>query len=194
MGATAIFLRVTYAAALAYAGAGLLGPVTGMCLAHLTTAWAAGLLGYALAEYRIADGGELAADEAAARGPAASRSEGEGITFSHSVFLTVLGTLYLGSGVAWILFFTPDDGEVSVVLLSVLIWMILYMWAIFFNRFLLHEALVSSDFMGRLVWYYVASIVVSMLSVRPDGPMVLGVLLGVEDDGHGGVLWVHSCR
>lgn len=58
---------------LAYAGAGLLGPVTGMGFAHLTTGWAAGLLGYALAEYRMDDGAELAADEAAARTPASRR-------------------------------------------------------------------------------------------------------------------------
>nr|CAB3491103.1 unnamed protein product [Digitaria exilis] len=108
MGATSIFLRVSYAAVLAYAAARFFGPVTGMALAHLTTAWAAGLLGYALAEYRMDDGGELAADEAAARTPA-RRSEGEELTLFHSTFMIVLMTLALASGVVWIVFFPSDD-------------------------------------------------------------------------------------
>nr|CAB3489336.1 unnamed protein product [Digitaria exilis] len=181
MAATSIFLRVSYAAALAYAAAGFFGPVTGMAFAHLTTAWAAGLLGYALAEYRMDDGGELAADEAAARTPA-SRSKGEELTLFHSTFMIVLMTLGLASGVVWIVFFPSDDdvGQFLVVYgLSNMIWWILYMWAVLIVRFSLHEALVSTDFMLRLLCYYLAFFVASMLCVLL-GPWFFAYYFGLE--------------
>jgi hypothetical protein len=109
MGAAAVFFRVSYGATLAYAAAGLVGPAAGIAAAHLSTAWAAGLLGYALAEYRMHDGSELAADGAAAR-TRPSLSEGQMLTHFYCVFMSSLSTLCLAARVVWLVFF-PSYGE-----------------------------------------------------------------------------------
>ncbi|CAL4982071.1 unnamed protein product [Urochloa decumbens] len=159
MGAAGVFFRVSYGATLAYTAAGLVGPAAGMAVAHLSTAWAAVLLGYALAEYRIHTGSELAADEAAARTPP-SRSEGQQLTLVHCVAMSSLTTLFLAARVVWLVFFPfyGEDSQFLLVLeLSVLIWWILYFWAIIINHYLLHQAVVSNEFMKRLLCYYLAS-------------------------------------
>uniref|UniRef100_K3ZMW8 Uncharacterized protein n=1 Tax=Setaria italica TaxID=4555 RepID=K3ZMW8_SETIT len=108
MGAAAVFFRV------------VAGPVAGMASAHLCTAWAAGLLGYALAEHRLHVGSERTADEAAARTlPSSSLGKREKFTAVQGVFLASLATLGLGARVAWLVFF-PSYGDENAS--SVWIW------------------------------------------------------------------------
>ncbi|KAL6658468.1 hypothetical protein ACP70R_004054 [Stipagrostis hirtigluma subsp. patula] len=167
MGALAVFFRVSYGALLAFAAAGLVGPAAGMVTAHLTTAWVAGMLGHALAEHRMRTGSERAADEAAARAPP-RRSEGQALTVVHCVFTASLVTLALAARVVWLAFFPSYDDENSFLMameLSILVWTILYFWALLMVPFSLHEALVSMDFMARLFFYYMASMVPSVVCV-----------------------------
>jgi hypothetical protein len=133
--------------------------------AYLSTAWAAGLLGYALAEYRMHEGSERAADEAAAR-TRAVRGEGQELGLVHAVFMSGMMTLFLAAIVVWLVFF-PSYGEEDICFvlagLSTPIWCILCLWAIVINKGFLHEALVSGDFVMRLFFYYMGSFVVSSL-------------------------------
>nr|TKV99695.1 hypothetical protein SEVIR_8G060400v2 [Setaria viridis] len=97
---------------LACAAGVVVGPVAGMASAHLCTAWAAGLLGYALAEHRLHVGSERAADEAAARTPpSSSLGKREKLTAVQGVFLASLATLGLGARVAWLVFFRSYGDE-----------------------------------------------------------------------------------
>ncbi|CAL4989166.1 unnamed protein product [Urochloa decumbens] len=161
-GAAAVFLRVSYAAALAYAAAGLAGPATGVAAAHLATAWAAGLLGYALAEHRMRDGGgERAAVEAAARTPAVRR-EGQELSLIHGVFMSTQMTLFLAAIVVWL------------VGLSLVVWWIIFFWATVVNLCFLHRALIFGDFLTRVVCCHIGSV-------------VLGFLCALEQD-----LWFRS--
>ncbi|KAL6606815.1 hypothetical protein ACP70R_042468 [Stipagrostis hirtigluma subsp. patula] len=165
MGAIAILFRVSYGALLAFAGGALFGPTTGATIVHLNAAWTAGLLGYSLAQYRLHTGSELAADEAAARTPP-SRSEGQTLTVVHCVFTASLVTLALAARVVWLVFFpsySDENSHFMVMELSILVWTILYFWAMLMVPFLLHEALVSMDFMMRLYFYYIASTVPSIV-------------------------------
>ncbi|CAL4982070.1 unnamed protein product [Urochloa decumbens] len=166
MGAAAVFFRVSYGVTLAYAAAGLAGPASGVAAAHLATAWAAGLLGYALAEYRMRDGGgERAADEAAARTPAVL-SEGQELSRFYAVFMSSMMTLFLAAIAAWAVF-APGDGEQGTVLrllgISALVWWILFFWATIVNLSFLHEALVSGDFLSRFLYYFMGSIFLGFL-------------------------------
>ncbi|TVU26166.1 hypothetical protein EJB05_28702, partial [Eragrostis curvula] len=159
--ATAFFSRVSYGALLAFAGGALVGPQAGVTVAHLTTAWAAGMAGHALAEHRLHAGFERAADEAAALTPA-TQSEDDRIGVSYSVFLSSLVTLGLAAGVAWLGFFptfSDEDGPFMVMVLSSLVWVGLHLWACLANAFLLRDALVSGEFMERLYFYYMASFI-----------------------------------
>ncbi|CAO2148004.1 unnamed protein product [Urochloa humidicola] len=153
MGAAAVFLRVTYPAALACAAGAVAGPVSGMAAAHLCTAWAAGMLGYALAEHRLHVGGEAASGEAAARTPSAPLREGQKLTAVHALFTASLMTLCLGARAAWLLFFPGRYGaerpSLFLVELAALVWLDLYLWAMLVACFLLREALVSMRSMMR---------------------------------------------
>ncbi|CAN6362474.1 unnamed protein product [Urochloa humidicola] len=166
MGAAAVFFRVSYGVTLAYAAAGLAGPASGVAAAHLATAWAAGLLGYALAEHRMRDGGgERADDEAAARTPAVP-SEGQELSHFYAVSMSSMMTLFLAAIAAWAVF-VPGDGEQGTVLrllgISVLVWWILFFWATVVNLCFLREALVSGDFLTRVFYYFMGSMVLSFL-------------------------------
>lgn len=69
MGPASALFRVSYGQLLAFAAGALVGPHAGVTVAHLSGAWAAGLVGYALAEHRVHVAAERAADEAERGGP-----------------------------------------------------------------------------------------------------------------------------
>ncbi|TVU26168.1 hypothetical protein EJB05_28704, partial [Eragrostis curvula] len=165
-GAASAFFRLSYGALLAFAGGALVGPNAGVAVAHLHTAWAAGLVGHALAEHRVRVGFELAAGEAAARTPARWSSNDE-LGICYSVFMSGLVTLFLVAGVAaWMAFlptFRDEDGDFVVASLSFVVCVGLLFWAMLANHFLLRDALVPVEFTLRLGKYYMAASVPSFV-------------------------------
>ena len=161
--AAAIFIRFSYGALLAHAAGSLAGPVTGMTLAHLGTACAAGLLGHALAEYRMRDGSERAAEEAAARTMAAAAEviERQSLAFYHTACVSGLTTLFMAARVVWLVFFPTYSYFPFIVFeLSCLVCWILYFWAAVVA---LPNALVSVDLMMRLMCYHIGSYLPSII-------------------------------
>ncbi|WVZ87257.1 hypothetical protein U9M48_033926 [Paspalum notatum var. saurae] len=161
--AAAIFIRFSYGAMLAHAAGSLAGPVTGMTLAHLGTACAAGLLGHALAEYRMRDGIERAADEAAARTMAATAEaiDNQSLAFYYSVFVSSMPTLLMAARVVWLVFF-PSYSYFPFLLfeLNCLVYWTLYFWAIVVA---LPKALISVHLMMRLMCYHLGSFFLAII-------------------------------
>ncbi|XP_062182878.1 uncharacterized protein LOC133886981 [Phragmites australis] len=158
MGFLTIFFRGTYVVLLALTAAHHIGPESGAAFASLCTFYAAGMLGYAIAEHRQLAGSEKSASAVVTppyRGEEhQQRREG---WFFYGCFIQGITTLCFLVRMAWVIFFpadvafSADDPADRILLvveeLSLETVALAWLWSDFVSLVLLEEALVSLETM-----------------------------------------------
>jgi hypothetical protein len=122
----------------------------GVFLILLDTAYAAGLFGYALAEYRQRKGSEPAAEALHTRVKQEELKNDEDVITMVSLYATV-ASIVSAAGAALVIFYTTDMYWV-VYLLSLLIDLSLFCWTGLVGMHLLHVVLFDEDQMAFLYW------------------------------------------
>jgi hypothetical protein len=144
-----------------------LSSAAGVFLMLLDTAYAAGLFGYALAEYRQRKGSERSAEALQTRVKQEELKNDKAVITMVSLYATV-ASLLSAAGAAWVIFYATDMYWV-VVLLSLLIDLSLFCWAGLVGMHLLHGVLFADDQMAFIFWG-------TVLLVLPD--FLLSYLFG----------------
>jgi hypothetical protein len=116
----------------------------------LDTAYAAGLFGYALAEYRQRKGSERSAEALQTRVKQEELKNDKAVITMVSLYATV-ASLLSAAGAAWVIFYATDMYWV-VVLLSLLIDLSLFCWAGLVGMHLLHGVLFADDQLAFIFW------------------------------------------
>ena len=173
----AIIFRVSYVALVAFASTHLIGTANGISIVYLDTFYVAGMLGYAVAEYRLRRGTEQcpSAILAAKPPPLEDQERGDeeaGLYYMGFLFGSV--SLCLVGRMAWLLLY-PCGGKclISYVIeeLSFEASMLIYIWVIFVSL---------TQLEGALVCY---NTLFCKMPICFGAWFVLGVLLGVPVSG-----------
>lgn len=175
------FSRVFVGTFLAFVAASLVGPISGMAIAHVNTAWASAAFGYSLGEYRQHIGTEKAANVAVTLIPT-DQSKKRMSTVIHCVFTAGLLITCFLARMVWLVFIPNYDDVCYLVLeLSIVIWWILYFCLLIVSQLLLQGTVISADrmlpviawhigsylfcfFMSQVVWIYFFALQMMMLA------------------------------
>uniref|UniRef100_A0A0E0BFN9 Uncharacterized protein n=1 Tax=Oryza glumipatula TaxID=40148 RepID=A0A0E0BFN9_9ORYZ len=136
LGAILVFFRVSYVALVAAACTQLVGPITGVSVAYLDTFYVAGMVGYAVAEYRMRRGIEECPSAVAAMPPLISQEQERNreVNVFYAAFMFGLVSLVTVGRMAWLVFFSNGGGgRISSVLeeLSVETCFVSFQWTAF---------------------------------------------------------------
>ncbi|XP_062182797.1 uncharacterized protein LOC133886901 [Phragmites australis] len=143
-----VLVSVSYMALVA-AAVTHLSSSAGIFIMLLDTAYAAGLFGYALSDYRQRKGTERSAEAVPTRSEDDLKWD-RGVFCMVSFYATVT-SLVCAAGAAWVIYYTVDEYWI-VLLLSILIDLSLFLWACLVAVQKLHGALITDNQMGFIYW------------------------------------------
>uniref|UniRef100_A0A0D3HIK4 Transmembrane protein n=1 Tax=Oryza barthii TaxID=65489 RepID=A0A0D3HIK4_9ORYZ len=139
LGVIVVFFRVSYVALVAAASTQLVGSITGVSIVYLDTFYVAGMVGYAVAEYRMRRGIEECPSAVAAMPPLISQEQERNreVNVFYAAFMFGLVSLVTVGRMAWLVFFSNagggGGGRISSVLeeLSVETCFVSFQWTAF---------------------------------------------------------------
>ncbi|CAN6374414.1 unnamed protein product [Urochloa humidicola] len=173
-----------------------LNPKIGMLLAHLNSHLAVGILGYALAERRQADGTEVSA--AVVCFPSDKR-HADKLNCALVVGRAYFGMITVGfaAGVVWVLFHAADhSAEGFVVYVFLPLCSVLIMWITYVGAMLLRGALITETVFSALIMYFGLVIMFYACSALTMGDiwgmLVAWPLMLAFSGGFGYCICVHS--
>lgn len=112
LGVIVVFFRVSYVAFVATASTQLVGSITGVSIVYLDTFYVAGMVGYAVAEYRMRRGIEECPSAVAAMPPLISQEQERNreVNVFYAAFMFGLVSLVTVGRMAWLVFFSNGGG------------------------------------------------------------------------------------
>ncbi|CAO2143416.1 unnamed protein product [Urochloa humidicola] len=186
--ARTVLVSVSYIALVAISVTHL-SSAAGIFVILLDTAYAAGLCGYALAEYRQRKGFELAADTLHARTKGESEDDRAAIVIAMAFFYSRAASALCAAAAAWVVYYYAADTYWVVIMLSLLIDFSLFYWMVLVAAHLLRCALLPDHYIALIHWcpvlLFVPDLALSCVFgnaigvlVHPFGVMGMAGLLG----------------